>query len=225
MRPHHIAWLIFWIPVIAVHGAFAIGLWEGVAFECNPYFQGCTTISRAAREGNAIFFFRALMMPMAALLVIFWYLQRKWLEQVTQKSQLHILLLGGIGALFLILYVDFLGTEGDVNRFLRRYGIILYFGLTVLAQMLTINSLHKLGDKFDPSLHKYIYMQLALIILCWLLGVANLVIKGIGFSWADIMENNIEWHFALYMSLHFPLVAIMWKRTRFAWQFTQDRSD
>ncbi|RUO24347.1 hypothetical protein CWE09_10755 [Aliidiomarina minuta] len=220
MRPQHIAWMIFLIPVIAVHGAYAIGWWEGVAFQCNPYIDGCTTISRAAREGNAIFFFRALMMPLAALLVIFWYLQQKWLERMTQKSQLHVFILGSIGALFLILYVDFLGTEGDFNRFLRRYGVIFYFGLTVLAQIFSINTLHKLGDKIDSTMRRYIYIQLTLIILCWLLGMGNLLFKEIGFSWADMMENNIEWHFALYMWLHFPFVALMWKRTQFAWQFS-----
>ena len=221
MRPHYIPWIIFWVPVFAVNGAYLIGLYEGVAYVCNPYIDGCTTISRAAREGNAIFFFRGLMMPMAMLMIIFWYLQSIWLGQVRQRSQRYIFVIGAVGALFLILYVDFLGTDGDVNRFLRRYGVIFYFGLTVLAQMMSIASVHKLGETLDPKIRRYLYIQLSFIGICWILAMANLVFKEIGFSWVDEMENVIEWHFALYMSLYFPFAALMWKRTGFRWHFTQ----
>lgn len=222
MRPQYIPWLVFWVPVIAVHGAYGIGWWEGVAYQCNPYIQGCTTISRAAREGNAIYFFRALMMPLAAVLVLYWYMQSMWLQRMTGKSHWLIFILGSIGALFLILYVDFLGTDGDFNRFLRRYGVIFYFGLTVLAQVMSISVLHKVRSKLEPAIQRYMQLQLALIMLCWVLAMGNLVIKGIGFSWADMMENNIEWFFALCMSLHFPFVALMWKRTGFRWQFSNE---
>ncbi|MCC5854835.1 MAG: hypothetical protein JJU10_04030 [Idiomarina sp.] len=220
MRPHHLAWTIFWIPVIAVHGAYFIGLWEGVAFRCIPYIEGCTTISRAAREGNAIFFFRGLMMPIAAALILFWYMQSKWLAMITQKRQVHIFAIGTLGAIFLILYVDFLGTSGDFNRFLRRHGVIVYFAATVLAQMLSIYSLHKLGDALDRKLRRYMNMQVGLIMLCWVVGMANLTFKEMGFLWAYDAENIIEWHFALYMSLYYPLAAFMWKRTGFDWQLS-----
>lgn len=221
MRPHYIPWIIFWVPVFAVNGAYLMGLYEGVAYECNPYIDGCTTISRAAREGNAIFLFRGLMMPLAMLMIIFWYLQSIWLGQVRQRSQRYIFIIGAIGALFLILYVDFLGTDGDFNRFMRRYGVIFYFGLTVLAQMMSIASVHKLGTNLDPKIRKYLYIQLSFIGICWILAMANLVFKEIGFSWVDEMENVIEWHFALYMSLYFPFAALMWKRTGFRWHFSQ----
>lgn len=220
MRPHYIPWIVFWIPIIAVHGAYALGWWEGVAYECNPYIHGCTTISRAAREGNAIFLFRGLMMPMAVLLVIFWYLHSIWLTQIRQTSHRAIFLMGAIGALFLILYVDFLGTEGDFNRFMRRYGVILYFGLTVLAQMMSMASLNKLGDKLDPKIRTYMNWQIGFISVCCVLGIVNIAANAIGFSNIREIENVIEWHFALFMSLYFVPAAMMWKRSQFIWQFS-----
>ncbi|AKE52519.1 hypothetical protein [Kangiella geojedonensis] len=220
MRPHHIAWSVCLIPIIAAHGAFFLGLWEGVARECIPYFQGCTSISRAAREGNAIFIFRGLMMPTTALLVFFWYLQSIWLKQITDKTNRAIFTLGSIGALFLILYVNFLGTEGDFYQFMRRYGITFYFALTVLAQMLSIRSLQKVKNSLHKRTRQFLKAQFILMILYWCLGIANVTIKATGVSWADQAENIIEWHFALYMSLYFGLTAMMWTRSQLNWRFT-----
>lgn len=223
MRPHHIAWLIFWLPVLAVNGAYAIGLWEGVASVCNPYIHGCTTISRAAREGSSIFLFRGLMMPVAVMLMAFWYMQSHWLAQLRQRSQYHIFIVGAIGALFLILYVDFLGTEGDFNRFMRRFGVIFYFGLTVLAQIMSLASLNKLGKQLEPRLKRLMNIQLAFIALCWIIAMINLAANAIGFDNITEIENVLEWHFALYMSMFFPFAAIMWRHTGFRWQFSQQR--
>ncbi|MCG7200209.1 hypothetical protein MD273_10790 [Marinobacter pelagius] len=223
MQPRHIAWSVCLIPVVAAHGSFLFGLWEGVANECVPYLEGCTSISRAAREGNAIFLFRGLMMPVAALLVLFWYLQSVWLRQVTREPHPWTFVSGAIGAVFLILYVDFLGTEGDLYQFLRRYGTTLYFALTILAQMFSIRSLQQKAGTLDTKIRRYLNLQFLLMLLYWCLGLANVVIKATGVSWADEAENVIEWHFALYMSLYFALNAMMWKRSRFEWRFGVER--
>ncbi|MCW8856124.1 MAG: hypothetical protein OQJ95_02090 [Kangiella sp.] len=223
IRPFHFAWIVCLLPIIAAHGAFFIGLWQGVANECIPYFEGCTSISRAARNGDAIFLFRGLMMPTAAFLIIFWYLQSVWLKELTHKSHITIFVLGTIGAVFLVLYADFLGTEGDFYEFMRRYGITLYFAMTILAQMLSIRSLQKLGNSLDRKIKRYLTIQFTMMVLYWVLGIANVVIKATGVSWADQSENIIEWNFALLMSLYFGLTAMMWKRTDFEFQLSIKR--
>jgi hypothetical protein len=159
------------------------------------------------------------MMPTAALLVFFWYLQSIWLKQITEKTHRSIFILGGIGALFLILYVNFLGSEGDFYQFMRRYGITFYFALTVLAQMLSIRNLQKARQALAKQSQQYLKIQFILMILYWCLGIANVTIKATGVSWVDQAENIIEWHFALYMSLYFGLTAMMWKRSKFNWRF------
>ena len=223
IRPFHIAWIVCLVPIIAAHGAFFISLWQGVANECVPYFEGCISISGAARNGDAIFLFRGLMMPTAAFLVIFWYLQSIWLKQITHKPHPVVFTLGTIGAVFLVLYADFLGTEGDFYEFMRRYGITFYFAMTILAQMLSIRSLQKVKDTLELKTKRYLSIQFLLITIYWVLGIANVVIKATGVSWADQSENIIEWHFALYMSFFFGLTAMMWKRSGFEFQFRIQR--
>ncbi|ACV27299.1 hypothetical protein [Kangiella koreensis] len=219
IRPYHIAWLVCLVPIIAAHGAYFIGLWQGVANECMPYFEGCTSISRAARNGDAIFLFRGLMMPTAAFLIVFWYLQCVWLKVLTQKPHNSIFVLGTIGAVFLVLYADFLGTEGEFYEFMRHYGITLYFAMTILAQMLSIRSLQKITGSLDSKVKRYLTIQFIMMALYWVLGIANVVIKATGVGWADQSENVIEWNFALLMSLYFGLAAMMWKRSGFGFQF------
>lgn len=165
------------------------------------------------------------MMPTAALLIIFWYLQAVWLEKITQQSQRTIFILGATGAIFLVLYIDFLGTSGDIYQLLRRYGTTLYFGLTILAQMLSIRSVKLKGKILDSKVRFYLTLQFLLMVLYWCLGIANIVIKASGVSWADAAENVIEWHFALYMSLYFGLTAMMWQRTGFNLCFTVDKKN
>ena len=46
-----------------------------------------------------------------------------------------MLSLGVVSAFALAVYATFLGTEGDIYRFLRRYGVIVYFGFGYLAQL------------------------------------------------------------------------------------------
>ncbi|MCH8501560.1 MAG: Frag1/DRAM/Sfk1 family protein [Aliidiomarina sp.] len=224
MQPKHLAWIVFIIPIIAVHGAYFIGLYQGVAHVCIPYLEGCTTISRAARMGDAIFLFRGLMMPLAMLLVLFWYLQSNWLQQLTGRSHKVIFLIGTIGALFLILYVNYLGTGGDFNRFMRRHGVIIYFAGTVLAQMLSINALHKCGGEAVSKLRKLMQVQLSFIVVCWLLAMISLAINTSGVIWASQGENIIEWFFALFMSLYFAVAARMWEQTRYTWQFSLQKN-
>lgn len=223
MQPKHIAWIVFIIPIIAANGAYLIGRIEGVAFECIPYIHGCTSISRAARLGSAIFLFRGLMMPIAVFLLGFWYLQYHWLRQITGKRPFHVLFSGSIGALFLVLYVDFLGTEGDFYRFMREQGILFYFAFTALAQMFSIHWLHRVSGQLDGYLTRCLNGQALLVIIAWLIAMVQLTVKTLDLSWSGAMENAAAWNVSLLMSLFYAFTALMWQRTGYNWTLNCSR--
>jgi hypothetical protein len=131
--PSAIAWLNFIIPMAAVWGAYAIALHQEMAVACVPFWEGCTSISRAARHGDALFWFRGFMMPLSMLLVIYWIFQYRWLEQLTGPRRRHkvILALGMVSALMLVLYANYLGSQGEFYRFMRNIGVRFYFGCAV----------------------------------------------------------------------------------------------
>ncbi|CAE7932381.1 unnamed protein product [Symbiodinium necroappetens] len=72
------------------------------------------------------------------LTLIYWILCYRWLNLIITPARVDqvILTLGLVGALFLVLYVTFLGSDGDTYRTLRRYGTVVFFGFTFLAQLL-----------------------------------------------------------------------------------------
>ena len=112
----------------------------GLATACFPLTDGCLSISAACRPKPVIYLFRTMMLPMSGLLIWFWILNNTLLEhalpgQDTQRR--WILSLATTGSLFLILYVLYLGTNGEMYAFLRRIGVYIFFGGTGIAQLLT----------------------------------------------------------------------------------------
>ena len=133
------------LPVAAVFVAYALNRYTGTDLEprfiCNPYIDGCVSISRAVRSGPGLHLFRAVMLPCAMLLFISWAMVRDWLlciDACRSRRAAAVFWLGAVGALFLVLYVTWLGTEGEWYRWLRRYGVTVYFGGTSLAQLLLV---------------------------------------------------------------------------------------
>jgi hypothetical protein len=219
MQPVHTAWLVFLIPLLIVH---AVWLWStglGVIDQCLPYWSGCVSISKAARSSDALFLFRAGMILNAALLIHFWLQVRQWLA-LYQVRTLALPILGITAALFLVLYANFLGTQGEFYQLLRRYGVTIYFAFTVLAQMLLVHRLLQL--KIGAQL-----TQIKTGLCLWLLalGIISVLCNALLAGDAkDRWENIIEWHFALGMNSYFLLTALLWKKLDFHYRATQDKN-
>lgn len=213
MKPIWIAWLCAVLPFIAVHVAYGISANAGLVPWCWPYLEGCTSISRAARHGLANLLFKGLMLPYAALLTLFWALTYAWLRQLrplaSRRAQL-VLALGAIAAVFLVLYSSFLGAEGPEYRWLRRYGITVYFSFTVLAQMFVAALLWPQTSLSKP-------LRLALVVLSGLLlalGLLSLPLQHY-VSDVDAAINALEWTYALLMVSFYPLIARCWAQSGF----------
>ena len=208
-----IAWLNAIVPLLAVIGAYAIALLQGYSFVCIPMLEGCTSISRAARYGDAIFWFRGLMLPLISLLVLYWIYHRRWLVQLVGAHYRHtiILWLGILSALALLIYANFLGSDGDVYRFMRRFGVTVYFGFAMLAQLLSIYSLYRVRESLAHSVSRLVGSQLFLVGVQWLIGLGSLAITILQPDYKDQANNIMEWNFALMMTSYYAISAIMWK--------------
>ncbi len=212
MQPVHTAWLVFLIPLLVVHAAWLWSSWVGAIDSCLPYWAGCVSISKAARASDALFLFRAGMILNAALLIHFWLLVRQWLALYHQRT-LALPLLGITAALCLVLYANFLGSQGDFYQLLRRYGVTIYFAFTVLAQMLLVRLLKRI-----PPLRTAGLVSVKMGLCWWLLtlGLASVVFNLLLADTAkDRWENIIEWHFALGMNSYFLLTALIWQKLGF----------
>lgn len=234
MQPTHTAWLVFLIPLVAVHASWLWSSLAGAIDWCLPYWSGCTSISRAARSSDALFLFRAAMLINATLLAIYWLQAGSFiaLRSVSHHSstpgqnrcrQINWMQIAGIsGAAFLVLYVDFLGTTGPVYRLLRQYGVTFYFSLTLLAQLLFLRQLLPLVNE-----HYAVRWINAKTRLCWWMlavGLSSILGNALLVDPAkDHWENIIEWHFALAMNTYFLFTAILWQQLGYRQQPVQNR--
>jgi ABC-type Fe3+-siderophore transport system permease subunit len=218
MQPRLLALIITFLPLIVTNLVFVISAYEGNVPWCFPYIDGCTTISAAGRSGSSIFVFRAVMIAYAVLLIWFWVYAKQWLDMLNGRATNAariILWLGIIGALFLMVYIDFLGTEGEINRFMRRFGIIIYFAFTPFAQLLLLNQHTRLVNEAGRAVPQSLGMpvlrvQLALMMVILIMAIASVSLDAAGLK-TDKIENIVEWNISLLMTLYFGVMAVIWK--------------
>ncbi len=210
------------VPIIAILTSFFIAVDAGRVPACNPFIDGCTSISATGRYPPASYLFRAAMLPQSVLLVIFWLFSAAWLRSLAEaagrtdrRAGRAIGALGVVGALCLILYVTFLGTTEPFYEFMRRFGVYLYFLLTVLAQLSLAMQVRPLALALaNERLRLLANCQLGLAIVPFFMGILNLVLKSV-LADPDPAENVIEWLFALLMQAWFVLAWMTWQATGF----------
>ncbi len=190
-------WAVF-LPLIAVHGSYGLSLWQGFVPVCMPYIDGCTSISATGRNGIAYVFFKVLMLPQAILLVVVWHTFTLGGES---RAALVVRYAGIVGAAFLVLYVVFLGSTGDIYRLLRRYGVFIFFLGTWSAQIAaTIHTYRQLRNQHPRP--NWLTLQVIIILAMGLFAVAEVPLGTFGMA-DNQAENVIEWNFALLMQCWF----------------------
>jgi len=183
-----------------------------------PYIDGCTSISKAGRSGNTLFFYRALVVTYSMLLMLFWLYSKSWLELLhghSKKIYRIIFWLGLAGSIALLVYIDFLGTTGEINRFMRRMGAMLYFVLTPLAQLLLFKQHYNISRKKPEfSIKKAaIQYQFIILLLMLIIGVISIFLVVTNNNSSE-RENIIEWNFSLLVNLYFVGMIFIWKDYR-----------
>lgn len=195
------------IPFIVTHVAWWLSLAAGTIVACNPYLEGCTSISRAARYGVSNTLFQIVMVPMAAVHAAMWFAARRWLcaQHPLARRGASLVPLGLIAASALAVYALALGTEGDLYRWMRRFGIIFYFAGTYLAQLVFLHCLGQLSA--PPTIAQRGMSAIAWVLL--LMGLASTVISNAvpDEVFKNQMENILEWHLGLLMTVWFVLMA------------------
>ena len=208
------------LPALAVTAALQLAVAQGKFDACNPFVEGCVSISRAARHDLPNILFRALLLPAATLQAIVWLLTPGWLRLLSAPRDRLLALLpwfGVIACAFLVLYGTFLGTEGPGYRWMRRYGVAVYFGFTCIA-MLIVGGAVQRAAAAHPALRRAAMLLYALVAALPLLGLVNatspLWLRGQAAQ--DALGNVTEWWGALVFTLFFLALAWLWRRTGFA---------
>lgn len=219
MQPRTLALILTILPLLASNGVYLLSAYEGFIPWCIPYIDGCTTISQAARSGNSIFIYRATMIAYAVLLIWFWLYAQQWLNLLyghTTKVALVILWLGIVAAIFLIIYIDFLGTTGEVNRFMRRHGIMVFFTFTPLAQLLMLSQHYNISvSKPEGTIKPWVlHYQLFTLLLMLIIGIISITLD-VTQNKTYESQNIVEWNFSLLLNMYFLAMIFIWKDYRY----------
>ena len=198
---------------VAAHLGWWISSAQGLVPACNPYLDGCVSISRASRHGLGNLLFRMLMLPAATLQALCWLTAALWMRRLGANG-LAPAWLGGVAALALVLYATFLGSEGRTYELLRRYGVYLWFGGTYLALLTVLR-----GMASRRPAHAYV----PLLVVAWgclVFGLASVVVRYVVSADAlrDRLENLLEWHVALWLTAIFAVLAWSWWKEQLRWR-------
>ena len=210
------------LPIVAIHASLFLAINAGVFPNCIPYIDGCASISATGRYEPATFLFKPAMTVEAVLMAVYWLFAAAWIRGLSPSAGKHarattsIAVIGVTGALALIVYVTFLGTQAPFYEFMRRFGIYIYFLFTVVAQIILARKAFQVSKQLDLTLvMKISRLQLWLAITPVVLGGLNILLKSTMDN-ADPAENIIEWISALTMQVIFGLTYFSWRATRFA---------
>lgn len=216
MRAAPIALACWLLPSMAVLITYFVSSSLGQVPSCIPFLEGCTSISGAARRDPSIHIFRAMMLPTATLMGAYWLLARAWLGRLgdTGRGRDWMAALGLIGAVFLVLYVVFLGTDGRPYQLMRRYGVMVYFAFTALAHLAMAIRLRRLPAATRATLGPgLVHATTAFCAVMLGLGLVNTF--AVGLFPGLPLDNIVAWNFALLMHGFFGLTAIAWHRGRY----------
>lgn len=191
--------------------AWPLSLAGGYIPDCNPFLDGCASISRAARHGDANPIFKALMLPCAALQAWHWTLAARWVTQAGGEAR-GIRPIGLVAGVALAVYAATLGTEGWAYGWMRRYGITFYFAGSFLAMLLFLRQVRDSG--------RWRGFYAGMMALCWAmlaLGLASAVLPAFRLprEQVDQMQNVMEWQLGALFTAWFLLHAALWARSRF----------
>jgi hypothetical protein len=200
------------IPAAAIGAAWWLSVRAGLIPDCFPHLEGCTSISRAARHGTGNLVFKLAMVPCAFLQAWLWSLAREWIRtrHPLPGAGASLAALGIVAGAALALYATFLGTDGAVYQWLRRFGIVFYFGATFLAMMVFTQRLRELRLERPVA-----GVMLALCTVLLALGLASVAARGLVADPAlkDRIEDMLEWHMATLLVAWMLALAFLWWRT------------
>lgn len=205
----HFALLTALLPFVCVHLSYLMAASAGHVPWCLPYWDSCTSISATGRQVPEKILFKLLMMPAAVLAGMFWWLAQQWLLLRTRSGAASVPVTGGTAALFLLLYVAALGESNDY-RWARQAGIILFFSLSYVAQLLFLLRAWQAHAVLGATERDTLIWQKRGAVLVLLIGVGSVLLDLLHPGY-DNMEDAVEWVLMLCITLQFASHYFLWR--------------
>ena len=211
--------LAAFVPFLAVHVTYLVAANYGLVDWCNPYIDSCTSISATGRKPPASYVFRATMLPSSVILAVYWWFSHAWLGELHRRAgRLRsgandwMLGVGIVASIGLVLYVTVLGEKGGAWSLQRRIGVVLYFSLTYISQLLLYAQLRRLRDQLPEVPGILLRWMWLLCVTLLATGVLTVILQAWDKAWYTTVEDAFEWILALLLQANFLLGYLIWRR-------------
>lgn len=208
---------LFIIPLVTIFISLCIAVTLNVYQLCNPFINGCYTISRIGRSHPGVLIFKPMMLITTILIIAYFFEHIRILKKfLISKIYLNLIsYFSIITALCLLGYILFLGVEdSEIWKFMRRGGIFIYIISLVFAQFFVALSYMKIKNDYQvivssKAIKITYYHSLILVILGFILFLfTNRFLQLTSWNTRII----IEWNYFLFMSLFFLNTYYIWKK-------------
>lgn len=195
--------LVALLPMLTIHLSWLVSSAQGHLDWCNPYWLDCHSVSATGRYGLAYFIFKGGMIPALVMLSLYWWLNQQWLNRLSHHHSQKLSVLGLVASAALLVYTLSLGHVGDTFYLLRRAGVVIYLGLTFIAQLL-----------LSAALARHITQGKVLVRLSFAtlaIALFSLLLDALPAVDYKRMEDAFEWLLILLLNVHVLMVAWLWK--------------
>ena len=208
---------LFIIPLITVFACLGVAIAFNVYEPCNPFINGCYTISRIGRSHPGVLIFKPMMLITVIMIIAYSFEHvRIFKKFLISKVYLNLILLFGlVSAACLLTYILFLGVEGsEVWKFMRRGGIFIYIISLVFSQFFIALSYMKIKDDYQiivsfRAIKITFYHSFMIVIFGFVLFLfTNRFLQLTTWNTRIV----IEWNYFLFMSLFFLNTYFVWKK-------------
>ena len=188
-----------------------------------PYIDGEISISAAVRGYYINYFiFKPFIFLCCVFMLLYWYNYKNFLNKVikTKKTEINYFFIMGVAsAFFLFLHAYFLGRPDwkelyDVNfyRLFRRFIIISFILLTLIAQLLLVITLTKIRKSIDQLIKQKI-LRIKLFFTIFLIVLTISIALMMSFvNHNDIFNNIVEWNYFSLILIYYLLSFFIWKK-------------
>ena len=222
---------IFIIPFIAVNACLILITQfheffpnqEDIIHNTFPYFDGGTSISRAARPYPSWIIFKPAMFFTSYLLIKYWLYNKSLINFFDQnhKYKNKVVIFGIASAVALTIHSIFLGIkfDNDLYKLFRRVIMLSFIIFEIVAQAYLVATFYSLKDKLKNYIN-YIFLKLKIILVSTLIIVALISIPIISLPGDNFFGVNLkffkhalEWDYFLGVILFYMLTFLMWKKS------------
>ena len=199
---------LFIIPSVTIILCLITTIYLNILDLCNPFINGCYSISRVGRSYPAVLLFKPMMTITIILMITYFFEHYRIFKKfLLNKIFLNLILLSGLVSSFaLLVYIIFLGIEGsEIWRFMRRGGIFIYIISLIISQFLIILTYLKIKKDYQVIISSKIininFYYNVLLITCGIIIILLIDIFSLTTPW--YIKNIIQWNYFLLMNLFF----------------------